>query len=54
MHVSRLAVVSGSASTAEYACRNNNDATTTSKYFTGTTNVQIQPSETLRLLTLSL
>ena len=51
---SRLTVVSHEASTAEYMCRNTNDATITREYFTGTNIVQIQPSETLPLLTLLL
>ena len=37
-------------STAEYAHRNTNDATTTREYFTGRNFVKIQPSETLPLL----
>jgi len=54
IHISKLTVVSHAASTAEYICHNTNDATTTCEYFTGTNIVQIQPSETLLLLMLSL
>ena len=51
---SRLTVVSCAASTTEYACCNNIDVTTAREHFTGTSVIQIQPSETLPSLTVSL